>query len=133
MQPPDRAQPKHDLGTTIRVIREATGLSLRECAGLADVHYSYLSRLEKGENTHPAPDILQRLADVLNIDASILLSFIGIRPPDTLPPPRVYFRRKLGVNTDEADVLAKLIEDYQAKREEGTNDNTNQSSDAEPD
>lgn len=83
-------------------------MSIRELARLAGVNFAYLSRLENDERGASA-DVLQRLADVLQLDTSQLLSYIGVRPD--LPEPRLYFRRKLGVNAKEAEILARLIED----------------------
>src|SRR5262245_42653541 len=90
------------LGDTIRQAREELGLSIRELARVAGVNFAYLSRLETNERGASA-DVLQRLADVLKLEASDLLRFIGVRPE--LPEPRMYFRRKLGVDDAEADIL----------------------------
>jgi transcriptional regulator with XRE-family HTH domain len=105
------------LGEYLRAARERAGYSIRELANRVSVHFSYLARLESGETARPAPDLLQRLAAVLDVDAAELLAYIGVKPE--LPEPRAYFRRKLGVNAEEADVLARLIEDYQANRRTG--------------
>lgn len=112
------------LGDYLRMARQQAGYSIRELAKLVSVHFSYLARLENGETAHPSPDLLQRLAEVLQVDAAELLTYIGVKP--ALPEPRAYFRRKLGVNAEEADVLARLIEDYQAKKTKGgTHEDTN--------
>jgi transcriptional regulator with XRE-family HTH domain len=111
------------LGEYLRLVREEAGLSVRELGRLTQANHAYLGRLEKGERGEPSADLLQRIADVLKIDASELLSYIGVKP--VLPEPRAYFRRKLGVNAEEADVLAHLIEEYQEKRKEGNREDTN--------
>lgn len=104
---------KHvSLGEHIRAERERAGLSIRELARKAGVDFSYLSTLEKGKYRGSAEMVI-RLAEALGIDAAPLLAHLGIDQP--LPEPRVYFRRKLGVSANEADILAQLIEDYQAK------------------
>jgi transcriptional regulator with XRE-family HTH domain len=121
------------LGATIRAGREAAKLSLRECAALVGVHYSYLSRLESGENDRPAPETLQRLAEVLELDASELFAFIGVKP--VLPEPKMYFRRAYGMSDAEAAEATAIIENLQAHQREqlykegGNHDNTNQSDD----
>jgi transcriptional regulator with XRE-family HTH domain len=103
------------LGEYIRAHREAAGLSQRQLAIKAGLYHSLLGRLESGDiAVRPTPEHLQKIADALSVDVSELLQYLGIKP--TLPEPRVYFRRKLGVNAETADVLAQLVEEYQAKQ-----------------
>lgn len=105
------------VGEYVRQRREEAGLSIRELARRADIDFTHLSRIEKGEK-RPTAESLQKIGDALGIDSGELLAYAGIHP--SLPEPRAYFRRKLGVDADEAEVLARLIEDYQAnKRKEG--------------
>ena len=103
------------LGATLRVARHEAGLSIRQLARAAEIHHSYLVKLENDQNDNPSAAHLQRLADVLEIDASDLLSFIGVEPPSTLPSPRVYFRRKFGLSDAEAARLSSLIAEYTNK------------------
>jgi transcriptional regulator with XRE-family HTH domain len=105
------------LGAYIRKAREAAGLTLRQLAEAAGIDHGYLAHIEAGERAKPGADVLQRLADALELDDTKLLGFIGVKP--SLPEPRVYFRRKYGVNAREADVLARLIEEYQTKQQKG--------------
>lgn len=107
-------QPK-TLGTRLRASRLKAGLSIRQLARLADINHSYLVKLETDQNDNPSAAHLQRLADVLEIDASDLLAFIGVEPSSALPPPRVYFRRKFGLSSAEAARLSRLIEEYTTK------------------
>ena len=109
------------LGAYLRAARERAGLSLRQLAEVAEVNYGYLARIENSERSKPAPDVLQRLADALEVDAADLFGFVGVRPEATLPSPRTYFRRKLGVNAEQAAILAQLVEDYQANNMKGGN------------
>lgn len=105
------------LGEHIRVERERAGLSIRELARKAGMDFSYLSTLEKGRYRGSA-ELVIKLAEALGIDPEPMLAHLGIHQP--LPEPRAYFRRKLGVDADEAEVLAQLIEDYRTKkRKEG--------------
>lgn len=120
-------------GDYLRSVRERAGLSLRELAAAVGVSAPYLMRLETGARSKPSPDVLQRLADALGVDAADLFAFFGVRPAATLPSTRTYFRRKLGVNANEADVLAKLIEDYQATKKGGTPHESNQAGSIEAD
>ena len=100
------------LGAFLRAARLETGLSIRQLARLADINHSYLNKLENDQNDNPSAAHLQRLADVLEIDASGLLKFIGVEPSATLPSPRVYFRRKFGMSNAEAARLSRLIAEY---------------------
>jgi transcriptional regulator with XRE-family HTH domain len=104
--------PGESLGMYLRRQREQAGLNVRQLAERADVDHAYVVRLENSKQVKPSADILQRLAEALQVDFSELLPFIGVKPVSLLPSVRTYFRRKLGVNADEAEVLARLIEKY---------------------
>lgn len=103
------------LGVKLRAARLEAGLSIRQLAKAAGINHSYLVKLENDQNDNPSAAHLQRLADVLEIDASDLLSFIGVEPPSTLPSPHVYFRRKFGLSDAEAARLSRLIAEYTNK------------------
>lgn len=105
----------HTLGTTLRTARLEARLSIRQLARAAGINHSYLVKLETDQNDNPSAAHLQRLADVLEIDASDLLTFIGVEPSSTLPSPRVYFRRKFGLSDAEAARLSHLIAEYTDK------------------
>jgi transcriptional regulator with XRE-family HTH domain len=106
------------LAAYLRDKREAAGLSQRQLAALAHVDHSYLAKLESGKiSTRPNPEHLQRLCDALGVDLAEAMSLLGIR--STLPEPRVYFRRALGVSADDAEILAQLVADYQVKQKKG--------------
>lgn len=61
------------IGATIRAAREARGMSQEDLALKSDVDRSYLGRVERGDN-NAAILTLQRIADVLNVKLSDLLS-----------------------------------------------------------
>jgi len=98
------------LGAYIRAKREKTGLSVRQLAADSGLHYSYVSRIENGERSKVDPDDLQKLAKALNIDASKLLRFIGIKPTTVIPTPRAYFRRAYGITPTQASEAAERME-----------------------
>lgn len=122
------------LGNFIRIKREAAGLSLRQAAELAGLHYSFWSRIESGERKKITPEDLQRIAEALDTDASELLSFIGVKA--VIPEPKVYFRQAYGMNDTEAAEAAAIIENLRAHQREqqtkegGDNANTNQGGNA---
>lgn len=90
------------LGEYIKLNREVAGISQRQLASRIGIHHSYLARLESGENDSPAADVLQRIADVLEISSADLLAFIGVTPPDGLPELAPYLRAKYHLS--DADI-----------------------------
>jgi len=111
------------LGECLRAAREQAGMSQRKLAREVGVDNAYVFRLENGAKRDPSADLLQRIADATGADAAQLLAFIGVK--SELPEPRVYFRRKFGVNAEQADILAQLIEDHQAEKG-GEHEETNE-------
>ena len=112
------------LGEYLQTTREQSGLSQRQAAAKADIHHSFLARLENGEVKSPDPGLLQNLCEAIGGDTEIALSYLGVKP--ITPEPRVYFRRAYGVNADDAEILAQLVEEYQARKKKGeTNEEAN--------
>ncbi|HSV67555.1 MAG TPA: helix-turn-helix transcriptional regulator [Mycobacteriales bacterium] len=101
------------LGAVIRAHREAAGYSIRQLAAMAGMHYSYLARLENGDNDRPTADVLQRLSEALEIDADELLRFIGVKP--TLPAPRTYYRRAYRLTDEEAAEADRRMQEFIAE------------------
>jgi transcriptional regulator with XRE-family HTH domain len=104
----DTANESRSLGTTIRTAREAKGLSIRSLARTANTDHTLVSRIEAGKVLRPAVELLERFADVLEIDPSTLLEKVGIKP--RLPEPRMYFRSAFGVSDEEAGEMLKTLE-----------------------
>jgi len=98
---------QRSLADVIREAREAAGLSIRQLATLVGLDFSVLSRIEAGKVARPSPEVLQNLADVLELDAAELLAFIGVKMK--LPEPRTYFRQAYGMTEREAEEAAALI------------------------
>lgn len=96
------------LGEAVRRAREEAGLSVRALAASVGISASNITRLEAGEHQAPSAGLLQRIADVLEIDSAELLDFIGVKP--SLPEPRTYFRRAYGMNDKQAREAVRLIE-----------------------
>jgi len=102
---------KLTLGATIRRHREAAGLSIRKLAPLVGIHFANLARLENDEVEQPSAEVLQRIADVLEADASELLAYVGVKP--NTPEPRVYFRKAYGLSDEEALQVVKELDERQ--------------------
>jgi transcriptional regulator with XRE-family HTH domain len=116
----DDDQSVDSLGGFIRAQRTRKGLSFRQLAEKAGVNSAYILRIEQGERKSPSAKVIQDIADALELEAYELLRYIGVR--SSLPEPVNYFRRKLGVNAEQADILARLVKDYQEKTEENHED-----------
>lgn len=107
------------LGEAVRQAREEAGLSVRALAASVGVSASNITRLEAGEHQAPSASLLQRVADVLEIDSSDLLAFIGVKP--SLPEPRTYFRRAYGMSDKEAREAVRMIEQLHEKHNAADN------------
>lgn len=108
------------LAEYVTTMREQAGLSQRQVAAKAGIHHSFLARVENGDVKTLDPATLQRICEVIGADTTTALAYLGVKP--TLPEPRVYFRRALGVGADDAEILARLVEDYRSKKKEGGSD-----------
>lgn len=64
------------IGTTIKKMRKARGLSVRKLAELSGVSHPYLSQIENGRN-NASPTILIKLAKGLQCDYLFLLGVAG--------------------------------------------------------
>jgi transcriptional regulator with XRE-family HTH domain len=95
------------LGEYLRTERERAGLSQRQLASRVGIHNSYLARLENGETANPAADVLQRIADVLEISSTDLLAFIGVKPPEGLPELAPYLRAKYRMSDTAIQEMAE--------------------------
>lgn len=60
-------------GTTLRLLRNEAGISLRMLASRIGVSGAYLSRVENGRDPAPTPDRLIAIADVLGLPRAVLV------------------------------------------------------------
>src|SRR5258706_16313733 len=90
----ERKSPTKTLGDTVRRVRRAANMSLRACASAAAVDTTWLSRLERGDYTSPAPRHLQQVAQALDIDVTDLYVAAGGQSAKRFPPPLPYLRAK---------------------------------------
>ncbi|MCL6564075.1 MAG: helix-turn-helix domain-containing protein [Firmicutes bacterium] len=68
-----------ELGALLRTARKRLKLSLHAVAASVGMSPSYLSRIERGERRPPAPEVLRRLAPVLQLDTNVVLEAAGYR------------------------------------------------------
>jgi transcriptional regulator with XRE-family HTH domain len=73
-----------EFGYKIKKARLARDLSLRALAELAEVDYSYISRLEKGNHT-PSRETVTKIAKALKIPEDDLMIAAGYTPNPSKP------------------------------------------------
>ena len=69
-------------GETIREMREAQELGLRMAAGCLRVSPAYLSRIERGKERPPKPELVKRMATLLGGDPDLLFRLAESTDPD---------------------------------------------------
>jgi len=74
-------------GSYIRKLREAKKIidprfSLRKFAAAVGISPTFLSKVEKGEFSPPAPERIKRMAELLEVDADELLALANKVDPD---------------------------------------------------
>jgi len=107
------------LGEYLHAAREKAGISQRQLASRVGIHNSYLARLENGETANPSAELLQTIADVLEISSTDLLGFIGVKPPEGLPELAPYLRAKYRLDDaavrELADHMRRLAQDQEQR------------------
>jgi transcriptional regulator with XRE-family HTH domain len=98
------------LGDYLRAGRIAARLSMRSLAERVGVSYGYMSRLESGHFLRPSPDILYRLAEVLEIDGNDLLARTGYAVSSDLPSFTPYLRAKYAMSDEAAKQLSEFFQ-----------------------
>jgi transcriptional regulator with XRE-family HTH domain len=71
-------------GETLRELRVAQQLGLRETAGKVSISPAYLSRIERGMERPPRPDVIKDLAKVLAADPDVLFRLSSATDPDVV-------------------------------------------------
>lgn len=71
-----------NFGEVIRELRIAQELGLRETAGKVGISPAYLSRIERGKERPPRPELVKMLAKVLAADPDLLFRLSSSTDPD---------------------------------------------------
>lgn len=71
-----------DFGQSLRVFRQAAGLSLRELARRIGVSASYLSLVENGKSSPPSGIRLAQIAEILDLSPSVMMQLTGRVDPE---------------------------------------------------
>src|SRR5271157_2261257 len=107
-----------NFGETIRDLRVAQDLGLRETAGKIGISPAYLSRIERGKERPPRPEIIKELAKTLAADPDVLFRLSSSTDPEVVeflheqPEAMALLRylNKMSFNDAEVKQLLKLAE-----------------------
>lgn len=73
-----------NFGETIRELRVAQDLGLREAAIKVGISPAYLSRIERGKERPPSPEIIKKLAKLLAADPDVLFRLSSSTDPELI-------------------------------------------------
>jgi len=73
-----------NFGDTIRELRVAQELGLREAAGKVGISPAYLSRIERGKERPPRPEVVKSIAKVLAADPDVLFRLSSSTDPEVV-------------------------------------------------
>ena len=91
-------------GETLRELRIAQDLGLRETAVKAGISPTYLSRIERGKERAPRPEVIKELAKLLAADPDVLFRLSSSTDPDVTD----YLRERRRV----MDLVRYLIDNH---------------------
>jgi len=108
-------------GETLRTLRIAQDLGLRETAGKVGISPTYLSRIERGKERPPRPEIIKALAKLLAADPDVLFRLSSSTDPEIVNylhdnPIIMELLRAImraDLNEDQIQNLIKSIESFQ--------------------
>ncbi|MDQ7814226.1 MAG: helix-turn-helix transcriptional regulator [Patescibacteria group bacterium] len=104
-------------GETVREMREARSLGLRVAAERLGISPAYLSRIERGKERPPKPELVKKVAMLLGGDADLLFRLAESTDPDiaeyvhVVPNVPEFLRtaRALRLTSDDFAVLTEEI------------------------
>lgn len=104
-----------NFGEILRELRLAQDLGLRETAGKVGISPAYLSRIERGKERPPRPDIIKALAKLLAADPDVLFRLSSSTDPEVTDflhnePEVIYLVRYLKDNAFTREEMAQLID-----------------------
>ena len=111
-------------GETVREMREAQGLGLRVAAEHLGISPAYLSRIERGKERPPRPDVISRIAALLGSDRDILFRLSESTDPSLaefiheVPNVPEFLRTAIEVGLTSED-FAALIEEIRSRGPSG--------------
>ncbi len=73
-----------NFGEIIRNLRTAQDLGLRETASKVGISPAYLSRIERGKESPPRPEVIKNLAKLLAADPDVLFRLSSSTDPEVV-------------------------------------------------
>jgi transcriptional regulator with XRE-family HTH domain len=107
-----------ELGRLFKQARRTKKLSLREVDELTGASYGWLSRLERGKMTMPAPSKLTAVAEVLGIPPERIDRITRGKVSSDLPAIRTYFRTKYKLDPQEIRQIEEVFDQIRRNRRE---------------
>lgn len=108
-------------GQTVRELREAQGLGLREAAEQLGISPTYLSRIERGRERPPKPEVISRIAALLGSDRDLLFRLAESTDPSLadyiheVPNVSEFLRAAIAAKLDSED-FAELTDEIKRRR-----------------
>lgn len=100
------------IGKKIAEIRRKRGMSLSELAERANVSKSYISGLERSINENPSIQVINRIADILEVNVTTLIG--AEREPEECPEKEwqefVSELKETGIDKEQIGEYRTLIE-----------------------
>jgi len=115
------------LGEYIKQHRLEKGMSIRALGTEAKSDGAYITRIENGDITSPAPDRLALIARALGLKENDLYTLAGYRMSESLPSMDVYLRTKYQLPDSaiqELDSYFKYVEEKYKHEGESDDDHS---------
>ena len=96
-------------GRKIKEIRKKRKMTQAQLAELVNVDDKHISCIESGKN-FPSADLIERFANVLNIEPKELFEFYHLQDPDNLKKEILYMLDKL--KDEEISLIYKYIRTF---------------------
>ena len=105
-----------NFGGTIREMREAQEMGLRTAAARLGISPAYLSRIERGKERPPKPELVKRMATLLGGDPDLLFRLAESTDPDLAE--YIHLMPNVPEFLRTAKAMKLTLEDFEALIEE---------------
>jgi transcriptional regulator with XRE-family HTH domain len=115
------SEQKPSLGTYLRSLRDANGMTLREVEDKTGISNAFLSQIESGKVKRPSPVMLHKLAETYGVPYEALMDQAGYPVPEAQYNPRVannVFNRLGEITHDEEQALLDYLSFLRSKKRE---------------
>jgi transcriptional regulator with XRE-family HTH domain len=112
-----------NFGETLRELRVAQNIGLREMAVAVDISPAYLSRIERGKERPPRPELIKNFARLLAADPDALFRLSSSTDPEVVDFLRnqpeamnlIRFIKRKDFSSEEFESLLKAAEEIKGK------------------